>query len=85
MDFFEFALEMEKKTIENYRALADKCQSYEGVKNILLMLADDHEKHKESLIGMQHKNSVEMEETEVFREARRVFSSMQEDKNPFRY
>jgi rubrerythrin len=83
MDFFEFALEMEKKTIENYRALAEKCQSHEGVKNILLMLAEDHEKHKETLMAIERGASVEMEETEAFREARRVFSNMQKDKNPF--
>ena len=83
MDFFEFALEMEKKTIESYRTLAEKCQSNEGVKNILLMLADDHEKHKETLMEIESGAFVEMEETEAFREARRVFSNMQKDKNPF--
>ncbi len=83
MEFIDFALEMEKKTIESYRALAEKCQSHEGIKNILLMLADDHEKHTVTLKEMQNRASVEMDETEVFHEARRVFSSMQKNKNPF--
>ena len=83
MDFFEFALEMEKKTIESYRTLAEKCQNNEGVKNILLMQADDHEKHIKTLKEMQSKTSVEMEETETFREARQVFAEMQKDKTPF--
>jgi rubrerythrin len=83
MDFFEFALDLEKKTIESYRTLAEKCQSNEGVKNILLMLADDHEKHTKTLKDMQSKTSVEMEETEAFREARDVFVTMQKDKTPF--
>ena len=83
MNFFEFALEMEKKTIESYRKLAEKCQSNEGVKNILLMQADDHEKHIKTLKEMQSKTSVEMEETETFREARQVFAEMQKDKTPF--
>lgn len=83
MDFFEFALGMENKTIKNYRSLAEKCQSYEGVKNILLMLAEDHKKHKETLLAIERGASVEMEETEAFREARRVFSNMQKDKKPF--
>ena len=83
MEFIEFALEMEARTIKSYQELAEKCQSHEGVKNILLMLADNHEKHKETLVDMQSRESVEMEETEAFREARRVFSNMQEDRNPF--
>jgi rubrerythrin len=83
MEFIEFALEKERKTIESYRALAEKCQSHEGVKNILLMLADDHEKHSDTLMEMQNSASVEMEGAEVFREARRMFSDMQKDKNPF--
>ena len=83
MEFFEFALEMETKTIESYRTLAEKCQSNEGVKKILLMLAEDHEKHTDTLKEMQTSSLVEMEETEVFREARRVFSDMQNNKNPF--
>ena len=83
MNFFEFALELEKKTIESYRSLAEKCESNEGVKNILLMLADDHEKHAKILEEMQNNAAVEMEETEAFREARELFSNMQEDKTPF--
>jgi rubrerythrin len=53
------------------------------VKNILLMQADDHEKHTKTLKEMQSKTSVEMEETETFREARQVFAEMQKDKTPF--
>jgi len=83
MEFFEFALEMEKKTIESYRILAEKCQSNEGVKNILLMLADDHEKHTKTLKEMQNNAAVEMEETETFREARELFSNMQKNNAPF--
>jgi rubrerythrin len=83
MDFFEFALEMEKKTIESYRALAEQCQNNEGVKNILLMLADDHEKHTKTLSDMEDKTAVEMEETEAFRKARVLFADMQKEKDPF--
>ena len=83
MEFFEFALEMEKKTIESYRILAEKCQSNEGVKSILLMLADDHEKHTKTLKEMQNNAAVEMEETETFREARELFSNMQKNNAPF--
>jgi rubrerythrin len=83
MDFFKVALEMEEKTIESYRSLAEKCQSHEGVKNILLMLAEDHEKHTKTLKEMQNNAAVEMEETEAFREARELFSNMQKDNAPF--
>jgi len=83
MDFFEFALEMEKKTIESYRELAEKCRSNEGIKNILSMLADDHEKHTKTLKEIQDKTAGEMEETDAFRKARQVFSNMQKEQNPF--
>lgn len=83
MDFFEFALEMEKKTIESYRALAEQCQNNEGVKNILLMLADDHEKHIKILSDMKNETAVEMEETDAFRKARVLFTNMQKEKDPF--
>jgi rubrerythrin len=83
MDFFEFALDQEQQTIESYQTLAEKCQSNEGVKNILLMLADDHKKHTKTLREIQKKTSVEMEETETFREARELFAEMQRDKTPF--
>jgi rubrerythrin len=83
MDFFEFALDLEKQTIGNYKTLAEKCQSNEGVKKILLMLAEDHEKHTKTLKEIQSKTSVEMEKTEAFREARQVFAEMQKDKTPF--
>jgi rubrerythrin len=83
MDFFEFALEVEKKTIESYRELAEKCRSNEGVKNILSMLADDHEKHTKTLQEMKTKRAGKMEETEAFRKARQVFTNMKKEKEPF--
>jgi rubrerythrin len=83
MDFFKFALDMEEKTIESYRTLAEKCQRNEGVKNILLMLANDHEKHTKTLQEMPSKTDVEMEVTEAFREARELFVNMQKNKTPF--
>ncbi|MCK4930537.1 MAG: hypothetical protein KAT01_00115 [Candidatus Aminicenantes bacterium] len=83
MDFFKFALEMEKKTIESYRSLAEKCQSHEGVKNILLMLAEDHEKHTKTLKEMKNNAVIEMKEPEAFREARKLFTHMQTDQDPF--
>jgi rubrerythrin len=83
MEFIEFALDMEKKTIESYRTLAEKCQSNEGVKNILIMLAADHENHAKTLERLQIETAVEMEETEAFREARELFTEMQGEKTPF--
>lgn len=83
MEFFEFALEMERKTIESYRSLAEKCQSNEGVKNILLMQAKDHEKHTKTLVEMRKKSQVKMPDTETFREAKKLFENMQTEKNLF--
>lgn len=83
MEFFEFAIDLEKKAIDTYRELAHQCRTNEGIKNILLMLVSDHEKHAQTLEKMKAKTRIEMTKTEAFREARKVFESMKRDKDVF--
>jgi rubrerythrin len=83
MEFFEFAIDLEQKTVDTYRELAHQCRTNEGIKNILLMLSDDHDKHMQTLEKMKAKTQFEMTKTEAFREARKLFDEMQRDKNVF--
>ena len=34
MEFFEFATDLEQKTVDTYRELAQQCRTNEGVRNI---------------------------------------------------
>ena len=83
MEFFEFATDLEQKTVDTYRELAQQCRTNEGVRNILLMLVADHDKHVKTLEKMRAKAHVEMMKTEAFREARKLFDKMQSDKDVF--
>ena len=83
MDFIEFAVELEQKTVDVYRELADQCRANEGIKNILLRLVADHDKHAQTLEKLKTNVPVEMTKTEAFREARNVFEKMQRDKDVF--
>lgn len=83
MEFFDFAIDLEKKTVDTYRELADQCRTNEGVKNILLMLVADHGRHAETLEKMRDQARVDMSKTEAFREARKLFEKMQKDKEVF--
>ncbi|MFC2163695.1 ferritin family protein [Acidobacteriota bacterium] len=83
MEFFEFANDLEQRTVDTYRELANQCRANEGVKNILLMLVADHDKHVKTLEKMKTKAHAEMTETGAFREARKLFDKMQKDKDVF--
>lgn len=83
MEFFEFAIDLEEKTVDTYRELAHLCRTNEGVRNILLMLSADHEKHIQTLGKMRAKAPFEMTKTEAFRQARKLFDEMQRSKDVF--
>lgn len=83
MESIKLAIDMEKETIATYRELARICRTNEGIKNILMMLAEDHEKHLSILDSMRTKPGVEMEKTQAFREARKLFEEMHGQKETF--
>lgn len=83
MDFFKIALDFENETENYYRLLADKCISNEGVKNILIFLANDHHKHAQSLVDMENKKCKNILPTEAFKAAKKLFQSMKETKSAF--
>ncbi len=83
MDFINYALEMEKETKNYYIDLAEKCVTNEGVKNILLMLAREHEKHSEAFKQIEEDNCSGMEDTDSFKEVDKLFRTMKENKQTF--
>jgi len=83
MDFFETALGLEKQMIRNYKDLAEQCYTHEGVRNILLMLAADQEKHHEMFSGLKARNARMPEPAKVFKHARTLFEDMQKNRDTF--
>ena len=78
MDIFGFAMEKEEEAEKLYRELASRAKE-EGVKKILLMLADDEVKHFNTVKSMKEENP-EMADTHVLEDAKDVFRSMAEER-----
>jgi rubrerythrin len=76
MNIFEYAMKLEKDGEKYYRELADKINS-PGIKNILIMLADDEVKHYNIFKNMSEKTEPSMQETEVLKKSRNILTKMQ--------
>lgn len=83
MGFYDIAADLEAKTINIYKKLADMCTTNKGIKNILVMLAEDHEKHAATIEEMREKTCEGIDDTEVFKEAKKLFEEMQEQRETF--
>lgn len=83
MDFFETAIDLEESMIRNYKDLAERCNTHEGVRNMLLMLAADQEKHHEIFSGFKERKASMVESAKVFKHARTLFEDMQDNRDTF--
>ncbi|MBN1274537.1 MAG: hypothetical protein JXB26_19930 [Candidatus Aminicenantes bacterium] len=83
MGFYDIAADLEQKTIKTYKNLAEQCVTHEGVRNILLMLARDQEKHAAKIEEIRNKTCEGIDDTNVFKEARRLFEEMQRKRETF--
>ena len=83
MDFLKYSLEMEEETKNYYLELAEKCVSNEGVKNILIMLAGEHDKHSEAFKKMEADTCTGMDNSDSFKAVDKLFKSMKENKATF--
>ncbi len=52
MDYFEFSIQMEKDAEALYRKMAENAPA-EGIKKVLLMLADDEVQHRKAIENLQ--------------------------------
>lgn len=78
MDMFEFSIQMEKDAEALYRKMAE-ATPVEGIKKVLLMLAEDEVHHRVAIENLQKKLKVEPEEG-VALEIKTVFDEMKQDK-----
>lgn len=77
MDMFEFSIQMEKDAEALYRKMAE-ASPVEGIKKVLLMLAEDEVRHRIAIENLQKKVKVEPAEG-VALEIKTVFEEMKQD------
>ncbi len=78
MDFFKFSIQMEKDAEMLYRKMADAAP-VDGVKKVLLMLAEDEVRHRVAIENLQKKVKAEPGEG-VALDIKTVFEEMKQDK-----
>ena len=81
MDIFEYAMQMEKDGEDYYRQLAQQTKN-EGLKTILIMLADEEVKHR-NVIGKMKKEKTQLAHTTILNDARNVFVQLKESGEKF--
>ncbi len=79
MDMFEFSIQMEKDAEKLYRKMADRAP-VEGIKKILLMLAEDEVRHRVAIENLQKKLSVAPVQG-VALDIKTVFDEMKQNKH----
>lgn len=84
MDIFEFALEKEKLAHETYKKLAEQATS-NSLKGILTLLADEELKHVDMVRALQQNQPVEMAQTELLGEAKKIFEKIQKGGETFNF
>jgi rubrerythrin len=75
MNIFEFAMDKEKHSENYYRHLATRAPNM-GMKNILTMLADEENKHYETVRQMRDSTPVQVTDTPVLANATAEFEKM---------
>ncbi len=77
MDNFAFSIQMEKDAEALYRKMAENAP-VEGVKKVLLMLAEDEVRHRVAIEQLQKKMAVEPDKGSAL-EIKTVFDEMKQD------
>ena len=79
MNMFEFSIQMEKDAEALYRKMANQAP-VEGIKKVLLMLAEDEVRHRVALENLQKKLDIEPLQG-VAIDIKTIFDEMKQDKN----
>lgn len=79
MNMFEFSIQMEKDAEALYRKMANQAP-VEGIKKVLLMLAEDEVRHRVALENLQKKLDIEPLKG-VAIDIKTIFDEMKQDKN----
>lgn len=77
VDVFTFAMQFEKDGEAYYRDLASKC-NLEGLKNILILMAEDEAKHYEVLKQLKDREGTEIIDTAVLLNAKNIFTRIKD-------
>jgi len=78
MDIFEYAMQMEKDGEAYYRDLAEKCK-YDGLKQILNLLAQDEVGHYKTFSLLRDSADAEFTDSEILKNAKNVFTELKEN------
>lgn len=81
MDIFEFAMQMEKDGEAYYKDLAEKC-TFEGLKQILNLLAQDEVGHYQAFSLLKDNTDTDFTGSEVLNSAKNVFAEIKEKESP---
>jgi rubrerythrin len=79
MDMFEFSIQMEKDAEALYRKMAEAAP-VEGIKKVLLMLAEDEVRHRVAIENLQKKMAIPSVEGTAL-DIKTVFDEMKQDEN----
>jgi len=79
MDMFEFSIQMEKDAEALYRKMAENAP-VEGIKKVLLLLAEDEVKHRVAIEKLQKKTEVAPAKGTAL-DIKTVFDAMKQDKS----
>jgi rubrerythrin len=80
MDIYDYAMQMEKDGEDLYRDLAGRVV-IQGLRTILLMLADAEVRHYKLFQNMKNNDKVSMTDTSILDDVKNVFAKMKEEKS----
>jgi rubrerythrin len=79
MNIFEYAMEFEKDSEEYYRKL-EKQNSNPGLKKILLLLADEEDKHYKKLLELSKNKKSKLPDSQILINAVSIFTEVKKNK-----
>lgn len=79
MNIFEYAMEFEKDSENYYRKLASET-SESGLKKILLMLADEEDKHYKKVEELSRNVKVDLQDSQILMNAVNIFTEIKKNK-----
>ncbi len=84
MDIYEFALEKENLARDYYKQLAAKT-SNSGLQTIFNMLAEEEQKHVQTITQMKQNDEHEVADSPVLNNAKEVFNKMRQAADNFKF
>lgn len=80
MDIYDYAMQMERDGEDLYRDLAGRTVN-NGLRSILIMLADAEVRHYKLFQNMKNNDKVAMADTSILNDVKNVFVKMKEEKS----